>query len=288
MRAFLIFSCLLLSCLFPSPSAALTDKEMCTLYDDYVRKYPDRRSIGLEGGYFCRSAFWEIFVPLPLKDLLNPKDRKRYDQLIDDKNCSEARQLLATRFVAKHTGIPSILKNARDLEDWSNLTLMRFYPDVGLCIKLEEIAVSQREIDKAGIDAKPFRGYAETLGGEKSKQLTRAERKRHLAIFNIFGMSHFGTAPILQKAMLKLSLEGVVVNFHPDYEYYLAYFLERHGITNDQTNRVLKREMPTKRRHQIESLVDADIEKVAAETTGQKVPQINTDDLPDYLPFFPE
>ena len=213
----------------------------------------------------CRTAYWLHLQPLPLSELLNEAERAEYDEAISKQNCDAAAVLLSKRFVEAHPHAPSILENTKDYKKWESVTIGKHFPELALCFGLEELRKAQNKMDRLGITAEPYAGLTKTLEAEITNRLPVAVLERNSAIFSLHVDLNSSLSHDIALALLKLSVEGKALKYHPWHELYMAYKLRHNGLQDPIIQQVIDRPLDSK--------VKADVEQQVISGRYEGIPQ---------------
>ena len=213
----------------------------------------------------CRTSYWLQLQPLPLSKILNEAERGQYEEAIAKSDCGAAAALLSKRFVESHPDVPSILENTKDYKEWEFSMVGEHFPVLALCFGLEELRKAQNEMDRLGITGAPYAGLKKSLGLPHTKGLPEPVRARHNAIFRLKAHLRSSLSHDIALALLKLSVDGKALKYHPLTELYLAYKLRNNGLQDPIIQQVIDRPL--------DSQLKADIERQVKLGTYEGIPQ---------------
>lgn len=213
----------------------------------------------------CRTTYWVRLQPLPLSEILNEAERAQFDEAIAKQNCNAAAALLSKRFVDAHPNVPSILENKKDYKTWEFSTVGEHIPKLALCFGLEELRKAQNKMDRLGITAEPYAGQTKTLEAEITNRLPVAVLERNSAIFRLHAHLNSSLSHDIALALLKLSVEGRALKYHPWHELFLAYKLRHNRLQDPIIQKVIDRPLDSK--------VKADIERQVKSGRFEGIPQ---------------
>lgn len=213
----------------------------------------------------CRTVYWLRLLPLPLPKILNKSELAQYSEEITKQNCDAAAALLSKRFVEAHPHAPSILENTKDYKEWGSVTVGKHFPKLALCFGLEELRKAQNKMDRLGITAEPYAGLTKSLGLPHTRDLPGPVLARHNAIFRLHVDLNSSLSHDIALALLKLSVEGKALKYHPWHELYMAYKLRHNGLQDPIIQQVIDRPLDSK--------VKADVEQQVISGRYEGIPQ---------------
>lgn len=250
-----------------APDVAHADPEICELLAEMrsVDSHNERFFHYRMSEEDCRYAYWSELRPLPLSKILNEVERAQYEEAIAKQDCEAAKVLLIMRFVEAYPDVPSIILSKRDYRVWESRTVGRHFPTLALCLNLEVIGKAQQEIDQLGLRAPPYMGYDKSPASYSRNGRPLSVFWRRTAVFKMQRNLRSSFSPDIALALLKLSMEGKALKYHPLNELYLAYKLRNKGLRDPIIQQVIERPL--------DSQLKADVERKAKLGEFEGIPE---------------
>ena len=200
----------------------------------------------------CSRLYFLEMKPLPLSKILSKPEQAIYKRATANEDCSTAAEILSEQFVKTHPRAPSILENKENYTNWKIYTVFNHYPAMSLCNDLEDVKSAQAEMDRLGLTAPPYAGLVKSMMSKAAKELPWAIQHRHTAIARLH--RHLGNTmrSAIALALLKLSVEGTALKYHPVYELYIALRLRARGQSDLIMKEVIERPHDAQLRTKIE------------------------------------
>ncbi len=177
----------------------------------------------------CRFTYWRAFKAKPARDVLDAEGFKAYQRALRQADCDTALALLSNAFPAAHPRAPDILNDRDHFARWEQVIVPQQYLELSLCGTNREIQESQTEIEHQGLVVGRYQdGWDFSLRGRD--QPVPLVLRNH----GIESLIHDRDYPPALLALVKLSHEGKVVRFIPEYQYYLLQRFLLLGGERDQ------------------------------------------------------
>ncbi|MEM1370656.1 MAG: hypothetical protein AAGG72_00355 [Pseudomonadota bacterium] len=200
----------------------------------------------------CTKRFWSTYRPKPLDQVLTGAERLQYHKALDSQDCDLALKLLSERFEAAHPDAPSHLSDEVNSFYWRINVAKRHYSNLGMCDALQSIRRSKRKIIGAQINARPFSGLQKSLMTPAFNKLPVPVQSMYSAIGDLHDILARSRNSKVALALLRLSVEGEALKYHPHYELYLAHRLRILGHTEPVIDAVINRRLDPAVRANIE------------------------------------
>ncbi len=197
----------------------------------------------------CRSTYWRAFEPKPVREMLDSGSFEIYERALDQGDCDTAFALFANAFPVAHPRAPNFMDDKEHFRIWKSSILVLHYPEMRFCRSSRGIREGQAEIERLGIVIGRYQEGWEFSSRRKHQSLPILHRN-----YGIASLIELDSYPPALLALARLSQEGKIVRFIPEYQYYLLQRLLLSGGERDQLTDMLAAAEATLQPSQMEDL----------------------------------